>query len=51
MAKLGNPLKLKALEQFAISFHADFRFGSLNIMILVSICLIGPLFGIVSFAW
>ena len=33
--------KLGALERFATSFHADFRFGSLNIMVLVLICLLG----------
>ena len=37
---LGN-FKLGALERFATSFHADFRFGPLNIMILVVLCLIG----------
>jgi hypothetical protein len=29
------------LERFATSFHADFRFGPLNIMILVVLCLLG----------
>jgi regulator of protease activity HflC (stomatin/prohibitin superfamily) len=33
--------KLGALERFATSFHADFRFGPLNIMILVALCLAG----------
>ncbi len=37
---LGN-FKLGALERFATSFHADFRFGPLNIMILVVLCLLG----------
>jgi regulator of protease activity HflC (stomatin/prohibitin superfamily) len=32
---------LAALEKFSIGFHADFRFGPFNIMILVSLCLIG----------
>ncbi len=37
---LGN-FKLGALERFATSFHADFRFGPLNIMILLVLCLLG----------
>ena len=38
---LGDSIGLKALERFAISFHADFRIGPLNITLLVAICLIG----------
>jgi regulator of protease activity HflC (stomatin/prohibitin superfamily) len=34
-------LKLDTLERFATSFRADYRFGPLNIMILVAICLGG----------
>jgi regulator of protease activity HflC (stomatin/prohibitin superfamily) len=30
-----------ALERFSTTFTADFRFGPLNIMVLVSVCLIG----------
>jgi regulator of protease activity HflC (stomatin/prohibitin superfamily) len=41
MKKSSNRSKLGALELFATSFHADFRFGPLNIMILVALCLIG----------
>ena len=33
--------KLKALEQFAASFHADFRFTSVNIMVLITLSLAG----------
>jgi hypothetical protein len=33
--------KLKALEQFAASFHADFRFSSINVMALITLCLTG----------
>lgn len=40
MAKLKDS-KLGALEQFSTTFIADFRFGPLNIMILVSLCLLG----------
>ena len=40
MPKLVS-LNLGGLERFAASFQADFRFGPLNIMILVVICLIG----------
>jgi regulator of protease activity HflC (stomatin/prohibitin superfamily) len=32
---------LAALEKFSIGFHADFRFGPFNIMILVALCLVG----------
>lgn len=32
---------LGALERFATSFHADFRFGPFNIMVLVGISLLG----------
>jgi regulator of protease activity HflC (stomatin/prohibitin superfamily) len=40
MNKLGQ-IKLDALEKFATSFRADFRFAPLNFMILVSLCLLG----------
>jgi len=33
--------KLSALERFSTTFIADFRFGPLNIMILVCVCLVG----------
>jgi regulator of protease activity HflC (stomatin/prohibitin superfamily) len=36
-----SQMKLDALERFATSFRADFRFGPINIMILVAICLLG----------
>lgn len=41
MNKSLSASKLGALERFATSFHVDFRFGPLNIMILVALCLIG----------
>ncbi len=41
MKKSSGDTKLGALERFATSFHADFRFGPLNIMILVVLCLLG----------
>jgi hypothetical protein len=41
MTKLKEISKLGTLESFAISFMADFRFGPLNIMILVILNLIG----------
>ena len=41
MSMLKEKSKLKTLEQFAISFHADYRFGPLNVAILLSLCLIG----------
>jgi regulator of protease activity HflC (stomatin/prohibitin superfamily) len=34
-------MKMDALERFATSFRADFRFAPLNIMILVGLCLAG----------
>lgn len=34
-------LSLGALERFAISFRADFRFGPLNIVVMVVMCLVG----------
>jgi regulator of protease activity HflC (stomatin/prohibitin superfamily) len=40
MNKLGQ-MKLDALERFATSFRADFRFAPLNIMILIALCLLG----------
>jgi regulator of protease activity HflC (stomatin/prohibitin superfamily) len=43
MSKSLGSFKLGALERFATSFHADFRFGPLNIMILVVLCLLGLL--------
>ncbi len=41
MRKSFGSLKLGALEHFATSFQADFRFGPINIMILVVLCLLG----------
>jgi regulator of protease activity HflC (stomatin/prohibitin superfamily) len=41
MKKHGNQLGLGALEQFATSFRADFRFGPVNMMILVILSLGG----------
>ncbi len=38
---LVKQMKTDVLEQFATSFRADFRFGPLNIMILVVLCLAG----------
>ncbi len=40
MNKLSQ-MKLDALDRFATSFRADFRFAPLNIMILVVLCLVG----------
>ena len=40
MNKLGQ-MNLDALERFATSFRADYRFAPLNIMILVVVCLAG----------
>ena len=40
MNKLSQ-MKLDALERFATSFRADFRFAPLNIAILVALCLAG----------
>ena len=36
-----SQMKLDALERFATSFRADYRFAPLNIMILVAVCLVG----------
>ena len=41
MGTMKPGIKLDALERFATSFRADFRFGPINIMILVAICLGG----------
>lgn len=43
MSRHRNEKGLAALEHFATSFHADFRFGPLNIMIVVGLCLVGLL--------
>ena len=50
MSKQSNA-KLAALEQFATSFHADFRFGPLNIMILLALCLLGMVVHSMVFAF
>ena len=39
--KSFGSFKLGALERFAAGFHADLRFGPLNILILVVLCMIG----------
>jgi regulator of protease activity HflC (stomatin/prohibitin superfamily) len=36
-----SQMKMDALERFATSFRADFRFAPVNIMILVGLCLMG----------
>ncbi len=41
MGKIIGSSKLKALEQFATSSQADFRFSPLNIMVLMALCLTG----------
>ena len=41
MSKTPGRFKTMSLEQFAASFRADFRFGPLNIMVLISLCLLG----------
>ena len=41
MATFNPKIRLDALERFATSFRADFRFGPLNIMLLVALCLAG----------
>ena len=51
MAKSLGGFKLSALERFATSFHADFRFGPLNIMILVVLCLLGLLIHVSVFSF
>ncbi len=40
-AKSNSTMSLGSLDKFATGFRADFRFGPLNIMILVLICLAG----------
>ena len=39
--KKTSQFGLGALERFATSFHADFRFAPINIMVLLAICLAG----------
>ena len=43
MSKLSGrgQFGLGALERFATSFRADFRFGPINILVLLTICLVG----------
>ena len=36
-----SQMKMDALERFATSFRADFRFAPINIMMLVALCLLG----------
>ena len=43
MHKIGQ-MKMDALERFATSFRADFRFAPLNIMMIVGLCLLGLVF-------
>ncbi len=44
-------LKLAALEKFAIGFHADFRFGSINALILIVLCLAGMVAHLATFGF
>ena len=39
MKKKVGPFSLGALEHFATSFRADFRFGPINVMALLATCL------------
>jgi len=41
MKKSMDSSRLKALEKFAISFHADFRFSSINMLALIGLCFTG----------
>ena len=41
MKKINGQFGLGALERFATSFHADYRFGPINIMVLLFISLVG----------
>jgi regulator of protease activity HflC (stomatin/prohibitin superfamily) len=41
MGKITPTIKLDVLERFAATFRADFRFGPINIMMLVASCLAG----------
>jgi regulator of protease activity HflC (stomatin/prohibitin superfamily) len=41
MKKQSDPFGLGALERFATSFRADYRFGPINITVLLVICLVG----------
>jgi regulator of protease activity HflC (stomatin/prohibitin superfamily) len=41
MRTRSDQFGLGAVERFATSFRADFRFGPINIMVLLTICLLG----------
>jgi regulator of protease activity HflC (stomatin/prohibitin superfamily) len=41
MAKITNPLKLPALGRLSFSIPADYRFGPINIVLVLGICLAG----------
>jgi regulator of protease activity HflC (stomatin/prohibitin superfamily) len=41
MKKTSSQFGLGALERFATSFHADYRFAPINIMALLAICIAG----------
>ncbi len=49
MKTIRNQAGLGALERFSTSFRADFRFGSLNILIMVVLCLLGLIAHLVVF--
>ena len=51
MKKLLSTTKLKALEQFATSFHADFRFSSINILFLIGLCFAGLIIHLCLFSF
>jgi regulator of protease activity HflC (stomatin/prohibitin superfamily) len=41
MSTRSDRLGLSALDRFSTSFRADFRFGPINMMVLLAICLVG----------
>src|SRR3990172_12742536 len=49
--KSQNQFGLEALERFSTSFRADYRFGPLNILLLLLICLAGLTVHLVVFAF
>ena len=42
---------LGALERFATSFRADFRFGPINILVLLAMCLVGLILHVIMYAF
>jgi regulator of protease activity HflC (stomatin/prohibitin superfamily) len=51
MKKQSGQFGLGPLERFSTSFRADFRFGPINILVLLAMCLVGLILHVIIYAF